>query len=140
MLSRSISSHLIAGAVLLAGEPAFATATLTCDVEEQGHGVHLMATVGHEGLRLDGLRGSIELGPGSAAVDLDAGTLMQSWLDDRDLRLRLHVFSEAPRPDLDLLVVTRRRSDTDYVGRYRLTVEVGTERRVRRGRIVCSVG
>lgn len=119
---------------------AQATATLTCDVDGRGIAFHVMAAVGHEALTLSGTRGELRLPREGIAVELGGAELMQTWIEGDDLRLRFHLFPEEARPEIDLTVITRRRTETDHVGRYRLTIGMGKAARVMRGAVVCVVG
>ncbi|MDK9696054.1 MAG: hypothetical protein OEL76_06675 [Siculibacillus sp.] len=119
---------------------AAATATLTCDVEEKSFAFHLQAAVGHEAMTLSGLRGELRLDREGIALDLDSEALMQAWIEGGDLRLRFHIYGEADRPDVDFVVLTRRRGETAHPGRYRLIIGGGETRRTRRGAIGCVLG
>ncbi len=136
---RPVSALLVAG-LLVVPTPVRATATLACDVEDRGFAFHLQAAVGHEALTLSGVRGELRLPGGAAPIELDGRDLLQTWMVDDDLRLRVHVFGEGDRPDVDLIVVTRRRTETDHAGRYRLTIGAGRAARRVGGRIGCVVG
>jgi len=120
--------------------PAAATATLTCSVDDRVMTFDVMAAVGHEALTLSGVKGQLRPKPAGPAVELGSEALMQTWIEGDDLRLRFHVFAENDGPDLDLMVVTRRRTETDHVGRYRLRIGDGAKARVSRGPITCVVG
>jgi hypothetical protein len=132
--------HLIAAALpalLVATGPASATATLTCTVDDRTLGFDVMAAVGHEALSLSGVRGTLLSKREGLTATLGGEDLMQTWIDGEDLRLRFHLFPEEGRPEIDLVVVTRRRTETDHVGRYRLTIGRDTPRR---GAVTCVVG
>lgn len=127
-------------AALLRPDAAHATATLTCDVEEKGFVVHLQAAVGHEELSLSGFQGELRLAREGVSLALDGETPMQAWIEGEDLRLRLHVDAENGRPDVGLVILTRRTGETAYAGRYRLTLDDGEMKKIRRGAVVCGLG
>ena len=128
------------GVIVAAVSPGRATATLTCDIDSREATFHVMAAVGHEALTLSGVRGALRLPQERIDVDLDGEQLLQTWVEGEDLRLRFHIFGEGGRPDIDLMIVTRRKGEIAYAGRYRLTIGEGTGARHRRGTIGCAVG
>ena len=138
------SRSLVVAAGLVAGlglaTPASATATLTCDFESRDVVFHVQAAVGHEALTLSGLVGELKLPRRGISAEIGGADLMQTWIEGEDLRLRFHVFGEGDRPDLDLTIVTRRKTETDHVGRYRLRIGEGERAPLLRGPITCVVG
>jgi hypothetical protein len=122
----------------LAAGPAHATATLTCDVEDPVLIFHVMATVGHEATSISGTRGELRLRRDGRTITIAADHLVANWIEGDELRLRFHVFAEDGGNDTDLVIVTRRRDETDYAGRYRLRTD--EKRDDRRGKVTCSLG
>jgi hypothetical protein len=129
---------LSAMATFTAG-PAHATATLTCDIEDPFVTFHVMATVGHEATSISGTRGELQLRREGRTIVLEADHLVATWIEDDELRLRFHVFAEGDGRDTDLVIVTRRRTETDYAGRYRLTTDEKRDN-ARRGKVTCALG
>ncbi|WP_333823141.1 hypothetical protein [Pinisolibacter sp.] len=129
----------IAAMASLAAQPARATATLTCDIEDPVVTFHVMATVGHEATSVSGTRGELRLRRAGRTIVLEADHLVATWIEGDELRLRFHVFAEGDGYDTDLVIVTRRRTETDYAGRYRL--RTGEKRdHARRGKVACALG
>ncbi len=123
----------------LAAGPAHATATLTCDIEDPVLIFNVTATVGHEATSVSGTRGELKLRREGRTITLEADHLVATWIEGDELRLRFHIFAEGDGRDTDLVILTRRRNEIDYAGRYRLTTD---EKRddARRGKVACTLG
>ncbi len=136
---------LFAAIVLgLATGRAEATATLSCAIADAALHVDVEATVGHDGLNISGVRGRLDVAAraGTTAVgfDLEQGDLSQFWIEESELRLRLHRIGEGATPDVDLVIVVRRRDAIEQVGRYRLTIGDEPAASTRRGAVTCAMG
>ena len=131
--------HALSAMAAIVAGPAHATATLTCDIEDPVLIFHVMATVGHEATPISGTRGELRLRGGDRTIAVEADHLVATWIDGDELRLRFHVFADDGGRDIDLVILTRRRTETDYAGRYRLRTDEkrGTSHR---GKVACTLG
>jgi hypothetical protein len=134
-----------AGAVVFASAgSAAATATLTCAIDDATMKLELLANVGTQASSaINGLRGSPTLKPAkdrpSDTIELARENLAQQWIEEPELRLWLSVTGDAT-PDIDLVIVTRRATDTDFRGRYRVTVRRSGKTFKAAGRVACAFG
>lgn len=159
---RTIFKAQLAAAALCAGmfaaQPAQATATLTCDIEDKTAKLSLQSVVSRGvGEAISGLNGALEIAVKGAPDDLrkivfENAHLTQSWLHGRDLRLRLYRerADNAPHGYVELIIETRRAGkdeEAPYAGSYELIVHSlpsanATEGKTlkARGKAKCSVG
>ena len=130
-------------AVTLAG-PAQATATLTCDIADAAVAFSLQTAVGSEGATFSGLRGELTVKTGGGrpdgTVEIGQDNVAQRWIDGPELRLWLQHPGSEMGPVIDLVIVTRATSDTDYAGRYRLTLRAKGKTWQHKGRVGCVMG
>lgn len=128
---------------LLAASPAAATATLTCDIEDTRVEFSLMGAVGsipsfsinHAELEL---KAGAEWAPGK--FEAAQITVAQRWILEPDLRLHLRVEPEGKTPEIDLVIVTKQKSEFDFAGTYRLTVVSGGKTVKKSGKAACGLG
>lgn len=129
-------------AMLLAPRPANGTSTLGCGADDGVLVFEMQAAVGYEALSVSSLHGELRLKREGLTAALSDGALLQHWIEGDELRLRFHLFAEAGRPEIDFVVVTRRRARSpfgaSYAGRYRLYL--GADRAIRSGLVTCGFG
>jgi hypothetical protein len=143
-------------AALLLATPAYATASLSCSVDDRSLRFSAEAIVSHGvGEGVAQFTGELEVRlkdapPGLRTLPLGLEHLTQRWLHGREVKLRLFREHEGDgRGSVELVVETRRlgKDETAFSGSYVLTVSSedaapGAPKRTlkARGRASCSFG
>jgi hypothetical protein len=139
---------------MLVCAPAFASASLSCSVDDKSLKFSADAVVSRGlGEQIPQFAGELELLLKGAPEDfrklpLSLEHLTQRWLYGRQAKLRMYREREGePHGSVELVVETRRsrKDETEYRGRYELTVTtVGADSAAKtfkaRGRATCSFG
>lgn len=104
----------------------------------------LQGAVGTMDSSLTTLRAEIKLKPLGGwpvmSFDLNGENLRQRWIAEPDLRLWLHQDVDGNEPVVDLVLMTKQTSETDFSGRYRITVKANGKERKHAGRVTCVMG
>lgn len=144
MKGRHFGAALAAIFACVAASSASATATLTCDIKDKALEFSLQAAVGTIAASVSGLAAELVLkaagGQPAQKIVLPTDSLRQQWIDGPELRLWLHADHDEKTPELDLVIVTKHKSEENYAGTYRLTIEEGGKSRKVSGRIACGLG
>jgi hypothetical protein len=126
--------------IAAAAGPAKATTTLTCEGKDRLFEFNLQGAVGS-----DSTIGSLTvlLEPkrvrGEAGVALDSRHLVQQWIDGRELRLRF--VSEADASEsVEFVVSANQKSESAYLGRYRLKISRSGKVFRHSGKATCGLG
>ncbi len=122
--------------------PAFATATLTCDIKDAAVAFNLQGAVGSLST-LGGVQGRLDLKGGKDwprfGFDLDSESVIQQWIDGADLRLRINGPQEHSML-IDLVILTRQKGDFGFPGAYKLKITDEGKSRTRNGKVNCVLG
>lgn len=144
MKARNAFARLAALIVCAGATQAGATGTLTCEIDDKAVEFAAQGAVGSIAASISGLSAELNLkaaaGRKATRIALGAESLRQQWLDGPELRLWLRGDGEKDQPAFDLVIVTRKKSELDYAGAYRLTVDNAGKGRKVSGRVKCSLG
>ena len=134
---------LAATAWLLATPFAFASANVSCVIDDKNLRFHLEATAGRSGPIVHVNDATFRLKAAKASIRVTREHIAQQWIMDDDLRLQIVIESKDPNGDsFDLAIVARADSTHEkYTGTYVLTmIGSGAERKFK-GRIrSCTIG
>lgn len=137
---------IVGGAALIMScTTASATATLSCTIKDAAVEFDMLAHVGSipnalYQLSQNQLKLNARAGWPETTIHFAASDLGQQWDVDPELRLRMHREAEPGKPETDLVVITKKVSETQYRGQYRLMVKANGKGRNHAGRIICELG
>ena len=136
----------LAGLMVLASAPAFASANVSCQIDDRVLAFELEAIAGRTSPINQVQSGSIAIKPNlklaKPKVEVKLENLVQQWMLGGDLRLQIEVYDEDARENINLVVDSRLdRKKEKYFGGYVLTVTRDGADKVFKGRIKsCEAG
>jgi hypothetical protein len=141
MLHLLAHSWLCIAACILTAAPAFASANVSCLIDDIYLRFELEAIAGRSGPITQVQIGKIEVKSAAAKltapqIAFDRTHIIQQWDYDGEMRLQIEVGGDASKEIVNLVIVARLNEKTDkYSGRYVLKVLHAGETTERKGRI-----
>lgn len=127
--------------------PAFASANVSCRIDDAFLTFELEAIAGRAGPITQVQIGKVEVKPAAVKltppqITFDRTHIIQQWDYAGEMRLQIEVGGDASKEIVNLVIVARLNEKTDkYSGRYVLKISRGGETTERKGRIKeCEAG
>ena len=128
--------------------PAFASANVTCQIDDRYIEFELEAIAGRAGPIVQVQVGSIVIKPAagvtlaSPKITFDRTNIVQQWDLGGDLRLQIEAGDDAAKENVNLVIFATLNSKTDkYSGRYVLKISSAGKTKELKGRIKeCEAG
>jgi hypothetical protein len=148
-LTRKLSILALLGiaALMAAGAPVWASANVSCRIDDANLSFELEAIAGRGGPIVQVQVGTIAIKPKAAKLTapqltFDRPHIVQQWDLDGDLRLQIVVTDETSKENVSLVIYARLNKATDkHYGRYVLKITRANVTKELKGRIKeCEVG
>jgi len=134
--------------LMLISAPAFASANVTCQIDDKYIEFELEAIAGRAGPIVQVQVGSIVIKPGagvslsSPKITFDRSHIVQQWDLAGDLRLQIETEDDVAKENVNLVIFATLNPKTDkYSGRYVLKISSAGKTKELKGRIKeCEAG
>ncbi|MEP7030246.1 MAG: hypothetical protein ABI830_04865 [Pseudolabrys sp.] len=141
-MNRILPAVALISAYLAMSATAFASANVSCAIDDANLDFELEAIAGRSGPINQVQVGSITLKAGTAKFVFDRSHIIRQWDYDGDMRLQIEVEDEPTKAHINLYIFARLNRKTDkYSGRYVLKISKAGAEKELKGRIKeCEVG